>query len=161
MIKNEKTRIWVNRIVSLVIAGGFMFLVMNYGVTDKLRKELDEIKYEATELLKDAQAYFENEDYGRAKATLTTLFEKRPSSKEAAEGKKLFTQMETSQKELDTKWEAAVGGIREEWAIAMAAQLREDHMKEGEQLEKNMEDLINSEWEKMKDTIREEYEKKV
>ena len=159
MIKNDKTRIWVNRIASMVIAGGLMFLVMNFAVSDKLRKELDASKYEATELLKDAQAYFENEDYGRAKDTLTTLFEKRPSSKEAVEGKKLYTQMETSQQELDGKWEAAVGGIREEWAIAMATKLREDHMKEGEQLEKNMEDLINSEWEEMKDSIREEFEK--
>jgi hypothetical protein len=159
MIKNDKTRIWVNRIASMVIAGGVMFLVMNYAVTDKLRKELDASKYEATELLNDAQAYFENEDYGRAKETLTTLFEKRPSSKEAVEGKKLYTQMETAQKDLDTKWDAAVGGIREEWAIAMAAKLREDFAKEGEQLEKNMENLLNSEWEEMKDTIREEFEK--
>ena len=158
MIKNDKTRIWVNRIASMVIAGGLMFLVMNFAVSDKLRKELDASKYEATELLKDAQAYFENEDYGRAKETLTTLFEKRPSSKEAVEGKKLYTQMETSQKELDGKWEAAVGGIREEWAIAMATKLREDFMKEGEQLEKNMEDLLNSEWEEMKDSIRQEFE---
>jgi len=37
-----------------------------------------------------------------------------PRSNEAVEGKKLYTQMETAQKELDTKWEAAVGGIREE-----------------------------------------------
>jgi len=30
-------------------------------------------------------------------------------------GKRLYTQMDTEQKEPDTKWEAAVGGIREEW----------------------------------------------
>ena len=159
MIKNEKTRIWVNRIASLVIAGGVMFLVMNFGVTDKLRKELDASKYEATGLLNDAQAFYENEDYGRAKETLNILFEKRPGSNEAVEGKKLYTQMETEQNELDAKWEAAVGGIREEWAIAMAAQLREDFQKEGEQLEKNMGKLLDTEWEKMKDTIREEWEK--
>ena len=159
MIKNEKARIWVNRIVSLVIAGGLMFLIMNYGVAEKLRKELDSSKYEATGLLNDANAYFENKDYYRAKETLNTLFEKRPGSIEAVEGKKLYTQMEEAQKALDTKWEAAVGGIREEWAIAMAAQLREDFKKEGEELEKNMDNKLNNEWEKMKDTIREEWEK--
>ena len=159
MIKNEKARIWTNRIVSLVIAGGLMFLIMNYGVAEKLRKELDSSKYEATGLLNDANAYFENKDYYRAKETLNTLFEKRPGSIEAVEGKKLYTQMEESQKALDTKWEAAVGGIREEWAIAMAAQLREDFKKEGEELEKNMDNKLNNEWEKMKDTIREEWEK--
>jgi hypothetical protein len=66
--------------------------------------------------------------------------------------------METAQNELDAKWEAAVGGIREEWAKTMAAQLREDFRLEGEQLEKNMDDLLNTEWEKMKNTIREEWE---
>ena len=158
MSEKGKSKIWVNRIVSIVIAGGLMFLVMNFGVAQKLRKELDSTKYEATVLLDDATAYFENEDYDRAKETLNTLFEKRPGSNEAVEGKKLYTQMETAQKELDTKWEAAVGGIREEWAIAMAAQLREDFKKEGELLEKNMENKLDSEWEKMKDTIREEWE---
>jgi hypothetical protein len=158
MIKNEKTRIWVNRIASLVIAGGLMFLVMNFGVTDKLRKELDASKYESTELLNDAQAFYENENYDRAKETLTTLFEKRPGSNEAVEGKKLYTQMETMQNELDAKWESAVGGIREEWAIAMAAKLREAHMKEGEKLEADMENLLNNEWEDVKGTMRQEFE---
>jgi hypothetical protein len=158
MSEDKKSKMWINRIVSLIIAGGLMFLVMNYTVAGKIRKELDECKYEATGLLNDAKAYYENEDYARAKETLNTLFEKRPSSNEAVEGKKLYTQMETAQKELDAKWEAAVGGIREEWALAMAAKLREDFRMEGEQLEKNMDDLLNTEWEKMKDTIRVEWE---
>jgi hypothetical protein len=45
MIKNEKARIWVNRIVSLVIAGGLMFLIINFYVAEKIRKELDECRY--------------------------------------------------------------------------------------------------------------------
>lgn len=163
MIKNEKARIWVNRIVSLIIAGGLMFLIMNYGVAEKLRKELDSVKYEATGLLNDAKAYFENKDYDRAKETLNTLFEKRPGSNEAVEGKKLYTQMKTEQKELDTKWEAAVGGIRAEWAIAMTAQLREQLKekagREEEELERDMNYLLNREWEKVKEEIREEWEK--
>jgi len=163
MIKNEKARIWVNRIVSLIIAGGLMFLIMNYGVAEKIRKELDECKYEATGLLNDAKAYFENKDYVRAKETLNTLFEKRPGSNEAVEGKKLYTQMETEQKELDTKWEAAVGGIREEWVKTMAVQLREQLRekagKEKEELERDMDDILNREWEKVKEEIREEWEK--
>jgi len=163
MIKNEKTRIWVNRIVSLVIAGGLMFLVMNFVVADKIRKELDECKYEATGLLNEAKAYYENEDYDRAKETLNTLFEKRPGSNEAVEGKKLYTEMETAQKELDTKWEAAVGGIREEWVKTMVVQLREQlkekAVTEKEELERDMNDILDKEWEKVKDTIREEWEK--
>jgi hypothetical protein len=41
----------------------------------------------------------------------------------------------------------------------MAAQLREEFMKEGEELEKNMDNKLDNEWEKMKDTVREEWEK--
>jgi hypothetical protein len=158
MGENKKAKMWLNTFVSMVIAGGLMFLVMNYSVAQKLRKELDAIKYEPTTLLNDARGYYENQDYDRAKETLTTLFEKRPGSDEAVEGKELYTQMETEQMELDEKWEAAVGGIRDEWAMAMAAQLREDFRMEGEKLEQNMGTLLDTEWEKMKDTIREEWE---
>lgn len=158
MSEDKKSKMWINTIVSLIIAGGLMFLVMNYTVAGKLRKELDSIKYEPTTLLNDARAYYENEDYEKAKETLNTLFEKRPGSNEAVEGKELYTQMDTAQKERDANWEAAVGEIREEWAIAMAAQLREEHIKEGEQLEKDMGTLLDREWENMKETIRLEWE---
>jgi len=158
MSENMKSKLWINRIVAMIIAGGLMFLVMNFTVAGKLRKELDSIKHEPATLLNDARAYYENEDYENAKKTLNTLFEKRPGSNEAIEGKELYTQMETAQEELDANWEAAVGGIREEWALAKAAQLREEYRTEGEQLEKNMGTLLDSEWEDVKDTIRLEWE---
>lgn len=166
MIKNEKARIWVNRIVSLIIAGGLMFLVMNFYVAGKIRKELDECKYEATGLLNDAKASFENKDYDKAKETLNTLFIKHPDSNETAEGKKVYAEIEDTvknQEELDKKWEAAVGGIREEWAKTMVVQLREQlkekAITEKDELEKNMDDMLNSEWDKVKEEIREEWEK--
>lgn len=166
MIKNEKARIWVNRIVSLIIAGGLMFLIMNYGVTEKIRKELDECKYEATGLLNEAKASFENKDYDKAKETLNTLFIKHPDSNETAEGKMVYGEIEDAiknQKELDTIWEATVGGIREEWAKTMAVQLREQLIeeagKEKEELERDMNDILNREWQKVKEEIREEWEK--
>jgi len=166
MIKNEKARIWVNRIVSLIIAGGLMFLVMNFYVAEKIRKELDECKYEAARLLNDAKASFENKDYDKAKETLNTLFIKHPDSNETAEGKKVYAEIEDAvknQEELDKKWEAAVGGIREEWAKTMVVQLREQlkekAITEKDELEKNMDDMLNSEWDKVKEEIREEWEK--
>ena len=166
MIKNEKARMWVNRIVSLIIAAGLMFLIMNFHVAGKMRKELDECKYEATGLLNDAKASFENKDYDKAKETLNTLFIKHPDSNETAEGKKVYAEIEDTvknQEELNTKWEAAVGGIREEWAITMVVQLREQlkekAITEKDELEKNMDDMLNSEWDKVKEEIREEWEK--
>ena len=166
MIKNEKARIWVNRLVSLIIAGGLMFLIMNYVVAEKIRNELDECKYEAAGLLNDAKASFEYKDYDEAKETLNTLFIKHPDSNETAEGKKVYTEIEDAvknQEELDTKWEAAVGGIREEWAKTMAVQLREQLIekagKEKEELDRDMNDILNREWEKVKEEVREEWEK--
>ena len=76
-----------------------------------------------------------------------------------AEGKQLYAQIEAEQNALDKKWEAAAGAIREEWAITMAAQLRAEFEKDRETLEKNMDDVLNTEWDKMKDRIREEWEK--
>ena len=40
----------------------------------------------------------------------------------------------------------------------MAAQLRAEFEKDREKLEKNMDDVLNTEWDKMKDKIREEWE---
>jgi len=167
MIKNEKVRIWVNRCFAFIFGGLLIFLIMNFAVAEKLRTELNESKYEASRLLKDAKAYFENKNYDRAKETLNTLFAKRPGSNEAVEGKKLYAEIEPTIKkeqklkeELDKKWEAAVGGIREEWAKTMAAQLRAQFEKDRELLEKNMDATLNTEWEKMKDKIREEWNSK-
>ncbi len=166
MGKNGKSKIWINRIVSLIIAGGLMFLVMNFYVANKIREELDECRYEATLLLNDAKASFENKDFDKAKETLNTLFIKHPDSNETAEGKKVYTEIEDAiknQGELDTIWESAVGGIREEWAKTMAVQLREQLIekagKEKEELEKDMNDILNKEWEKVKEEVREEWEK--
>jgi len=166
MSEDKKSKIWLNRIVSLIIAGGLMFLVMNFYVADKIRKELDECKYEATGLLNDAKASFAKKDYDKAKETLNTLLIKHPDSNETAEGKKVYAEIEDAvknQEELNTKWEAAVGDIREEWAKTMVVQLREQlkekAITEKEELEKNMDDMLNSEWEKVQEEIREEWEK--
>ena len=75
MSEDKKSKMWINRIVAMIIAGGLMFLVMNFTVAGKLRKELDSIKHEPTTLLNDAKAYYENEDYDMAKETLNTLFD--------------------------------------------------------------------------------------
>jgi hypothetical protein len=170
----ENVRIWVNRVFAFLFGGFLLFLIMNFGLVshfkslnEELKKELDECKYEANRLLNDAKAYFENKDYDKAKETLNTLFEKHPGSNETAEGKKVYIELEDTvkkeqkeQEELDKKWEAAVGGVREEWAKKMATQLREELVAEREKLEKDMDGILDREWEKMKAEIREEWEKK-
>lgn len=166
MIKNEKLRIWVNRIFAFSVGMLLIFLIMNFSVVsnvnkqnEELEEELDECKYEANRLLNNAKAYFENEEYDKAKKTLDALFEKHPGSNETAEGKKVYTELEDAvkkeqkeQEETDKKWEAAVRVVRERWGKEKAAQLKE-------QLEKDMNNILDTEWEKEKDEIREEWEK--
>ena len=166
MIKNEKLRIWVNRIFAFLVGGLLIFLIMNFAVVssvknqnEELEKELEESQYGAKRLLDNAKAYFEDKEYVKAKETLDTLFEKQPGSNETAEGKKMYTEVQDmikkeqkKQEELDIKWEAAVGAVQEKWQEEKAAQLRE-------QLEKEMNDtLLDKEWEKAKEEVREKWE---
>ena len=166
MIQNEKTRVWVNRIFAFLGGGLLIFIILQASVistakkrNEELTKELDESKYESSRLLSEAKAYFEKSDYGNARKTLATLFEKHPASTETPEGKVLYAEIDKKQVEMDAKWDAAVGKIREEWAKTMAAELKVKFEKEREQLEKDMTYNLDREWDKMKDKIREEWEK--
>ena len=166
MIKNEKARIWVNRIVSMIIAGGLMFLVMNFYVAEKIRGELHDVKYEASGLLNDAKASFKYNNYDKAKETLDILFLKHPNSQEAFEGKKIYAEIESalkSKKELDKEWEIVVPEIRNKWEKMKIVQLREEleakALKEKDDLENNKDKILNDEWEKAKEEIRKQWEK--
>lgn len=161
MIKNQAARIWVNRIFSFLLGALLIYAVMSLSVVSNVKQENEALKkelYDAGRLLTDAKGFFENRNYGEAMKTLDTLFEKHPGASEMAEGKQLYAEIEAKQNALNKKWEAAVGAIREEWATTMAAKLRAQFEKDRETLEKNMNDVLNTEWDKMKDRIREEWE---
>ncbi len=165
MIKNEKVRIWVNRVFAFLVGGALVFLILNVTLVssiknqnEELKKGLEESQYGAKRLLDNAKAYFEDKEYVKAKETLDTLFEKQPGSNETAEGKKMYTEVQDmikkeqkKQEEMDKKWEVAVEAIQEKWQKEKAAQLRE-------QFEKEVNDTLDKEWEKVKEKIREEWE---
>ena len=162
MIENQTARVWVNRVLAFLLGALLIYAVMSLSVVQKVREENAELKkelYDPGRLLTSAKELFKNRNYGQAKKTLDTLFEKHPGATEMAEGKQLYDEIEAEQNALDKKWEAAAGAIREEWATKMAAQLRAEFEKDREKLEKNMDDVLNTEWDKMKDKIREEWEK--
>ena len=167
MIQNEKLRIWVNRVFAFLFGGLLIFLIMNFSVVsgvksqnEELKTELEESQYGAKRLLDNAKAYAKDKDYDKAIETLDTLFEKQPGSNEAAEGKKIYPEVQDlikkeqeKQAEIDKIWEAEVGAIQEKWQTEKAAQLRE-------QLEKEMNDtLLDKEWEKAKEKVKEEWQK--
>jgi hypothetical protein len=162
MIENQTTRVWVNRVLAFLLGALLIYAVMSFSVVKNLKEENTELKkelYDPGKLLTSAKDLFGNRNYGEAKKTLDNLFEKHPGATEIAEGKQLYAEIEAEQNALDKKWEAAVGAIREEWAATMAAQLRAEFEKDRETLEKNMNDVLNTEWDKMKDRIRDEWEK--
>jgi hypothetical protein len=161
MIQNETTRLWVNRIFAFVIGAVLIYAVMSFSVVQSVKEENEGLKkelYDAGRLLTNAKGFFENRNYTEAKETLDTLFEKHPGASEMVEGKQIYAELEAEQNALNSKWEAAAGAIREEWATKMAAQLRAKFETDRETLEKNMNDVLNAEWDKMKDKIRNEWE---
>jgi len=166
MIQNEKARLWVNRIFAFLAGGLLIFIILQASVistakkrNEELTKELDVSKYESGRLLSEAKAFFDKNEYGNARKALDALLEKHPASEETPEGKVLYAEIDKKQNEMDAKWDAAVGKIREEWAKTLAAELKAKFEKEKEQLEKDMSYNLDREWEKMKDKVREEWEK--
>jgi hypothetical protein len=166
MFQSEKVRIAVNRVVSFLVGGLLVFVVMNMTVVSNVKnqnaeitKQLDDSMHEPGRLLADAKALFANREFDRVKQTLTSLFEKRPGSAEATEGKVLFADAEAAIARDNTKWEAAVAGIRERWARDMTTQMRGQSEKARLEMEKDLGNTLAREWEKMKDQVRQEWAK--
>jgi len=161
MSQNEKARVWVNRVIAFLGGALLVYAVMSLSVVKNVKDENQVLRtelYGATRLLTSAQGSYETTNYSEAKKTLDTLFEKHPSAIETVEGKRLYAEIEAGQNALDEKWEAAVGAVRDEWATTTAAQMRAEFEKDKDALENNMTDVLNTEWEKNKVRIREEWE---
>ncbi|HDQ14293.1 MAG TPA: hypothetical protein ENN41_05720 [Sediminispirochaeta sp.] len=159
MTKMEKLKLYAGRL-GLFLAGGLLvFAVMSFTVVntakeqnERLSQTLDASRYEAGRLLSDAKAQYESGNYIEAKESLNTLFANQPGSEEAVEGKTLMESVESAENRSNAKWQAAMPGIKREWGEALAEELRAD-------LEANMDDTIDKEWNKVKAQIREEWEK--
>jgi hypothetical protein len=165
-MKNENLRLNVNRVVSFLAGGLLVFAVMSFTVVNtannqntELTKTLDTSRYEAGRLLADAKAQLASRDYAKARSSLATLFEKQSGSTETVEGRKLLPTIETAEKAANAKWEAAMAGIQKKWTGDMAVELRAKSDKARAQLEKDLNDTINQEWEKAKAKVREDWEK--
>lgn len=166
MIQNESVRIGVNRVMSFLIGGLLVYAVISLTVVSNLKeqnvqltKELDVSQYEPGRLLADAREQFTNREFDKAKQTLTVLFENRPGSSEATEGKALYAEADAAIVRDNANWEAAVVGIRERWAKDMTAQLRGKAETARLEMENSLDANLNKEWEKMKDQIRREWAK--
>jgi hypothetical protein len=61
---------------------------------EKLRKEIDDLRYGADKLLLNAKAYLEKKDYVRAKKELEVLVKTHSGSKQAAEAESMLLEIE-------------------------------------------------------------------
>ncbi len=166
MEKKEQIGLIIKNVLFFIIGGLLVFAIMSFSVVNDLKAEnaelteaLDISRYEADRLLEDAKAQFESGDYSEAKATLKTLFEKQPGSKEAAEGRELLLTVEDEEMAADKRWEAALPEIRKEWLNNMAERLLVESDEERAELEKNLNEIITEAWEDAKSKVREEWVK--
>lgn len=166
MIQDENTRVWVNRIVALLAGALIIFAIMSFTTITPLKDEnatltsqLDEIRNGAVRLLGEATVQFQNKSYDSAKKTLDVLFSEQPTSPEAVEGKKLYAEIEDTVRELNRAWDAASADIRTTWEEMRTAQLRAKLEEDRLLLETNLENTLNTEWEKNKQQIRRDWEK--
>ena len=164
MEKKEKFGLILKRVLFFLVGGLLVFAIMSFTVVSDLKAEnaelteaLDISRYESDRLLEDAKAQLESGDYDDAKATLKTLFEKQPGSKEAAEGRALLLTVEDEEMAADKRWEAALPKIREEWLNNMAERLLAESDEERSELEKNLNEIITESWEDAKSKVREEW----
>ena len=166
MTKKETMKRYAGRLGFFLAGGLLVFAVMSFTVVNTAQKQneqltetLDTSRYEAGRLLADAKAQYEASDYIEAKESLTALFANQPGSQEAVEGKKLMAIVENAEQAANAKWEAAMPGIKQEWGDALAAEIRAEADAERAKLEANMDETINKEWDKVKDKVRENWEK--
>jgi predicted Zn-dependent protease len=164
---NESGRIWVNRLLAFVAGGLLVFAIMSLAVVTPVRREkealakqLDEVQNGAARLLAEAKVLVESKSYDNALETLNNLFKKQPGSNEVVEGRKLYTEIEIAVKAKEQKWEAAIGAIRASWEKARAAELLAKAEQDKQLVEKSLAETLVTEWEKAKDQIRQEWEKK-
>lgn len=168
MPKNENMKILLNRTVSFLAGGLVVFAVMSFTVVNDAKKvntdlaaELDLSKFEAGRLLADAKQQFTLKEFGKAKSSLTMLFDKQPGSAESAEGKTLFATIASAESAMNAKWEEASVGIQKKWVGDKASELRAEADKSRSELETGMNDTLSREWEKAKEQVRNDWEKKV
>lgn len=159
MATNEKSQLTMNRIVAFLAGAVLVFLVMNFSVVSTakakvadIQQQFDAVRYDAARLLTEAKALAKDKDNKKAEETLATLFAQQPGSAEAAEGRILNETLLAADKRQNERWAIAEVGIRQKWAAEEGIKLRD-------QFNKGLADNLSSEWDKVKDQMRMDWEK--
>lgn len=75
---------------------------------EKLRKEIEDLKFGPDKLLNQAKVYIDSKDFVKARAELQTLLDKHPASQQATVAKNLLTNVENGIKEQKLAEEKAI-----------------------------------------------------
>jgi len=160
-------RVWVSGCLAFVAAGLIVYAIMSLAVVAPIRsqkealaKQLDEVQNGAARLLAEAKGFADSKSYDSALKTLDALFEKQPGSSQVVEGRKLYAEIEIKAMAKEQKWDAALPAIRAAWEKAKAAELMADVEQQKKLLETGMAETLATEWNKAKDQIRQDWEKK-
>lgn len=158
MEAKEKSNVWLNRIVSLLIGGALVFFIVSAAVVNPLRQkstalsaQLDQIQNGAARLLTEAKAFNEAKDYPSALKSLDTLLAQQPASDQAVEGKKLYASIQQTAKQKDLKWVAAEAAVRSAWEKKTEKEIRAGQ-------EKDLAGTLATKWEESKASVRQDWE---
>jgi hypothetical protein len=104
---------------------------------EKLKKEIEDLKFEPDKLLNQAKSYLSSKDYIKAKSELQTLLDKHSGSQQAAEAKQLLTVVENGIKEqklADEKAEVEKEKVEKEQKLEVEKAKAEKEKAEKERL---------------------------
>ena len=167
MIKNEKAKLTVNRVIAFACGALVALVAMNLtvvntekGLNKELAGKLDAALYEPGRLLDDANAQLKSQEYGKALQSLAVLFDKHPGSAEAAAGKSLELTATAAQQKAAAAWDAEAPAAKARWIKERTAALRAKSDEARSELEKGMDATLNQEWEREMDQVRIEWEKR-
>ena len=148
-------------------AGLIVYAIMSLAVVapissqkEALAKQLDEVQNGAARLLAEAKGFADNKSYDSALKTLDTLFEKQPGSSQVVEGRKLYAEIEIKAQAKEQKWDAALPAIKAAWEKAEATELMADVERQKKLLASGMAETLATEWDKAKDQIKQDWEKR-
>lgn len=154
-----------------------IFIIMSLFIVSNIQYKYEELKKQIEDepgnLFSTAQKYFDKGTYIKAKEKLNMLQEKFPNSEAGKQGLILMEKVEAHLKKqeqeksfFDNKWTQQEAAIKTQWISTRAVEIREQLQLQRlkleqriSQIEQDLIEILEAEWEREKAKIREEWEK--
>ena len=177
IFNNPKLKPFIFAGLGFVIGAIIIFILMSIFVVGSIQQQYQRLKTQLEDepgnLLASAQQYFDKGIYIKAKEKLDILQEKYTQSDAWAKGLILMEEVEThlnkqeqEREYLDDKWARQEAAIKAQWITKRAAEIRDQlqlqRLKLDQkivQIEQDLMQMLEAEWEREKAKIKEEWEK--